>query len=141
MIMKILRQNWLLVAVLVINTAVRFLPDGVLFPFGRAYMRFSGLFTGYWYDTFSKAAGRFLYPGYAYYLADAVCWLLAALYCLRVTAGRGRVVCILFVGIAVNNLLDELLFDPYRFHWNELLVGLFFLYYAWAEYRRIKAAG
>lgn len=141
MILKILRQNWLLIAVLVINTAVRFLPDGVLFPFGRAYLRFAGLFTGYWYDTFSKAAGRFLYPGYAYYFGDAVCWLLAALYVQQLATGFAQVLAIVFIGFTVNNLLDELIFDPYRFQWNEVVTALFFLYFAWREYKRVKAMG
>lgn len=133
-------HTWLIVLVILISTFSGHLPENVLFPFGNAYLRFAGLFTGWWHDTFATAAGRFLFPGYAYYLGNAVSWLLIAIYAEKSATAHARPVCIFFVGAATNQLLDELVFNPYVFSYNELIVGAFFLYRAWHEYREVKRA-
>lgn len=138
--LKVIAKNWLLLAVIVINTVARFLPDNVLFPFGNAYKRFAALFEGYWYHSFSKAANRFLFPGYAYYFADALCWLLVSLYVQQLARGYVQVLAVVFIGFTVNNFLDELVFNPYVFDWNEVLLIAGTILLAWYKYRELKVA-
>lgn len=132
------RHTWLIALVILLNAASRYAPDDFLYPVGNVYLSISKWFTGYWHATFAKAAERFLYPGYAYYFADALCWLLVAVYVHATAVRYYRVLAIVFLGFTLNNFLDELLFDPYRLQLNEMLLGIFVLVRASIEYRDLR---
>lgn len=84
-----------------------------------------------------RLVGQLLFEGCGvkgvWYNSDALAWLVCILAARENLPDRKyHDVLTFFVGLAINNLFDEIFFDPTRLHWNEAvfaLIGLLWLIY------------
>lgn len=95
--------------VVIINTAMGYSSPFALCPLGKLVAAIG----------FTDAGARLCLEDYFYFFGDAVCWFLVGWYCYLVSTGIARIVCFVFFGLTVSNLLDELLFNPYEVGYNE----------------------
>lgn len=61
-----------------------------------------------------------------------VCYGLGALY------GVSRPIAVLFIGLAISNLADELFFNPYSYSWNEYAGAILALAFCFYELSKSK---
>lgn len=80
-------------------------------------------------------SGRVL-PDSWYYIFEAISFVIAALYFCNNSSRTTHIIAQLALILTINNLLDELIFDPCKLGWNEGVILLLATIRAISQYMK-----
>lgn len=75
-------------------------------------------------------------PDKGYFLFDAISLVLATIFFCNNTKRTNNIIAQWALVLAVNNLLDELFFDPCVFGWNEIVILILATGRAYKQYMK-----